>query len=63
MDDDIQPVTTPRKTDLDLLSVEELTIRIAGLQQEIADCEAAIARKGTARSKADAMFNFRSEPN
>lgn len=63
MDEDIQPVTTSRKRDLDLLSIDDLKTRIADLKQEIADCEAAIARKGNARSTADAMFNFGSERN
>ena len=44
--------------DLDELSVEDLTDRIAELKAEIALCEAAIAKKGDAKSAADAMFSF-----
>lgn len=63
MDEDIQPVSLPPKFDLDLLSVEDLKARIEDLRQEIAACEAAISRKGNAKSAADAMFNFGTDKN
>ncbi len=58
MDDDTQPVRSTPKLDLDLLSVEDLQERIEALKDEIAACEAAIVKKGSAKSAADAMFNF-----
>ena len=42
--------------DLDPLSLEELALRIEGLQAEIARCEAAMASKSATRSAADALF-------
>jgi uncharacterized small protein (DUF1192 family) len=42
--------------DLTLLSVEELTERIALLREEIARLEADIARKKASRSAADQFF-------
>ena len=43
---------------LDTLSVEELTDRIALLEQEIARLKAAIEEKGKTRSQADSIFKF-----
>ena len=43
---------------LDALSVEELTDRIALLEQEIARLKAAIEEKGKTRSQADSIFKF-----
>jgi uncharacterized small protein (DUF1192 family) len=42
--------------DLSLLSISELTDRIALLKEEIARLEAARASKGATRSAADAFF-------
>ncbi|MEC9345830.1 MAG: DUF1192 domain-containing protein [Pseudomonadota bacterium] len=42
--------------DLDDVSVEELQDRIAELEAEIARLKAAIDRKGSVRSAADALF-------
>lgn len=61
MDDDTQPILSMPTLDLDNLSVEELKERIEGLKAGIAACEAAIAKKGSAKSVADAMFNFGGE--
>ena len=58
MEDDAQPVLSTPKLDLDLLSVEELEARISSLTAEIEACKAAIARKGDAKSAADAMFSL-----
>lgn len=43
---------------LEDMSVEELNDRIAALKAEISLCEAAIDKKGDAKSAADAMFSF-----
>lgn len=58
MDDDTQPILSTPKLDLDNLSVEDLKERIESLRAEITACEAAIAKKGSAKSAADAMFSF-----
>jgi uncharacterized small protein (DUF1192 family) len=44
------------REDLDLLGVEELSERIALLEQEIARVRAQIARKQSTRAAADALF-------
>ncbi len=44
--------------DLEDMSVEDLRDRITELKAEIALCEAAIEKKGDAKSAADAMFSF-----
>lgn len=46
------------REDLDLYSVEELTERIAALEAEIARDRAAIEKKNSRKSAADALFNF-----
>jgi uncharacterized small protein (DUF1192 family) len=59
MDDDLPP---KKKTiheigqDLSLLSITELTDRIAQLKEEIARLEAAKASKSATRTAADAFF-------
>lgn len=58
MMDDTQPVRSTPKLDLDLLSVEDLKLRIEALRAEIAACEQAIGNKDNARSAADAMFSL-----
>lgn len=58
MDEDIKQPDPKRQHDIDLMSVEDLQERISELKVEIAMCEAAIAKKGSAKSAADAMFNF-----
>ncbi len=58
MDDDTQPIRSNPALDLDNLSVEDLKDRIEMLKAEILACEAAISRKGSAKSAADAMFNL-----
>ena len=58
MDEEIQHPNPKRQRDIDLMSVEELQDRIAELKAEIVMCETAIAKKGSAKSAADAMFNF-----
>ena len=58
MDDEAQPLSEKQIRELDLLSVDELHVRIASLKQEIIACEKAIAKKGNAKSAADAMFSF-----
>lgn len=58
MDEDIKQPDPKRQRDIDLMSVDELQERIADLKEEIAMCEAAIAKKGSAKSAADAMFSF-----
>lgn len=47
------------REDLDLYSIEELNERIAALEAEIARDRAAIERKNSRKSDADALFNFR----
>ena len=42
--------------DLSLMSVEELTQRIASLEGEIAKCKAMILSKQTSRTSADSVF-------
>lgn len=46
------------REDLDLYSVEELTERIQALEAEIARDRAAIEKKNSRKSAADALFNF-----
>lgn len=46
------------REDLDLYAVEELEERIGGLETEIARCRAAIEKKQSRKSAADALFNF-----
>ena len=58
-DDDDRPkkkVTHEIGQDLSLLSVEELTARVALLQDEIKRLEADMARKRATRSAADQFF-------
>ncbi len=58
MKDDEEPITSRPQFDVDRLSIDDLKSRIIALTQEIADCEAAIARKQNTRSDADALFSF-----
>ena len=58
MDEAGQPSEPTKPVDLDLLSVDDLKLRIEQLKAEIAACEAAIENKGDAKSAADAMFNL-----
>jgi uncharacterized small protein (DUF1192 family) len=46
------------REDLDLYSVEELTERIGRLEGEIARTRAAMEKKQSGRSAADALFSF-----
>ena len=46
------------REDLDLYAVEELAERIAGLEAEIGRARAAIDRKRSTRSAADALFSL-----
>ncbi|MES2835474.1 MAG: DUF1192 domain-containing protein [Pseudomonadota bacterium] len=46
------------REDLDLYSIEELNERIAALEAEIARDRAAIDKKNSRKSDADALFNF-----
>ena len=46
---------------IDQMSVEDLKDRISDLKAEIALCEAAILKKGDAKSAADAMLSFGSK--
>ena len=45
-----------RREDLELYAVSDLNARIGALRDEIARCEAAIARKSSGRAAADALF-------
>jgi uncharacterized small protein (DUF1192 family) len=59
IDDDDKPkkkVTHEIGQDLTLLSVEELTARIALLREEIARLEADMAKKRASRAAADQFF-------
>lgn len=58
MDEEVQHPNPEKQRDIDLMSVEDLQERIAELKAEIALCEAAIEKKGSAKSAADAMFSF-----
>ncbi len=50
------PLTLLRRQDIDPLSVEELHLRIAALESEIARAKARIAFAGQHRASADALF-------
>ena len=59
--DDDRPRPQPKHEigqDLSLLSLGELTERIAALRAEIARLEAAVAAKETSRARADAVFRL-----
>ncbi|MAT33595.1 MAG: hypothetical protein CMK06_00375 [Ponticaulis sp.] len=58
MDEEVQHPNPQKQRDIDLMSVDELQERINELKAEIELCEAAINRKGSAKSAADAMFSF-----
>jgi uncharacterized small protein (DUF1192 family) len=51
-----QALTELAREDLDLYAVEELGERIEALEAEIARCRAAIGKKQSVRSAADALF-------
>ncbi len=46
------------REDLDAYGVEELTARIARLQDEVERTRTALARKQSGRQAADALFSF-----
>lgn len=50
------PLTMLLAEDLDPLSVDELTGRIAALESEIVRCRARIERASSHRASADALF-------
>lgn len=54
--DDLAPPPKPARLDLEVMSVEALTERIAALKTEIAEIEALIARKRASRDAAAALF-------
>ena len=54
--EDLEPIRTPPKTDLERLSVDELNQRIAELEAEILACRAELDRKTAHKSAADALF-------
>jgi uncharacterized small protein (DUF1192 family) len=56
MDDDSGAKPVPPKPDLERLSIDEIEVRIAALEAEIATCREAIARKRGHRSDADGLF-------
>ncbi len=49
----------PLEVQLENASIDELEKRIVSLQDEIAQCEAAIVRKRAQRSAADSVFGKR----
>ena len=55
--EDEEQIPAKADEDLELLSIEELTERIAGLHDEIRRLEAAIERKQAARGAADSVFD------
>lgn len=54
--DDLAPPPKPQRLDLEILSIEALTERIATLESEIAQIRDLIAKKKNTRSAADALF-------
>jgi len=59
--DDLEPKTNiPPIVDLSMMSIEDLTNRIAEYEAEIARMKAAIADKQKQRSSADAFFKPKS---
>jgi uncharacterized small protein (DUF1192 family) len=59
--DDLEPKTKrPVVLDLGPLSIEDLTLRIADLEAEIARMKQAIVEKQKQRSSADAIFKSKS---
>ncbi|MEM9670156.1 MAG: DUF1192 domain-containing protein [Pseudomonadota bacterium] len=56
MNDDEPEVRSPAKFDLELLSEDELTERIASLEAEIEACKAELEKKQAHKSAASALF-------
>ncbi|MEM7661464.1 MAG: DUF1192 domain-containing protein [Pseudomonadota bacterium] len=56
MSEDEPEITSPAKLDLELLSEDELTARIADLEAEIEACKAELAKKQAHKSAASALF-------
>ncbi len=54
--DDLAPPPKPARLDLEVMSVEALTERIAALKVEIAEIEALISKKRASRDAAAALF-------
>lgn len=54
--DDLAPPPKPARLDLDVMSVEALTERIASLEAEIAQIRDLIAKKRASRDAAAAFF-------
>lgn len=56
MRDDEPEIVSPAKTDLERLSEDELTARIATLEAEIEACKAELEKKRAHKSAASALF-------
>ncbi|MEM6411039.1 MAG: DUF1192 domain-containing protein [Pseudomonadota bacterium] len=56
MSEDEPDIRSPAKFDLELLSEDELTERIATLEAEIEACKAELAKKQAHKSAASALF-------
>ena len=54
--DDLAPLPKAKALDLDMMSIEALTERIAELENEIAHIRVLVAKKQNTRSAADALF-------
>ena len=54
--DDLAPPPKPARLDLEIMSIEALTLRIGELESEIAAIRKLIATKQTSRGAADAIF-------
>ena len=55
-----EPILTNRGQTLDQMSIDELHARISTLRDQIAACEAEIAKKEAQKSAADALFGGKS---
>lgn len=54
--DDLAPLPKPKMLELDVMSIEALTERIATLEGEIAHIRTLIEKKQKSRGAADALF-------
>lgn len=54
--DELAPLPKPKQIELDMMSIEALTNRIAELEGEIAHIRQLIVKKQGSRSAADALF-------
>lgn len=54
--DELAPLPKPKMLELDVLSIEALSERIATLESEIAHIRALIDKKQKSRGAADALF-------